>query len=510
MRLPEKGRSVMPASIDDLRKHTILTLIVSGWVITLALAALSISVSEFALPALAVAAISNIIPTWMVLQNRTDAAVRLWCGGLVALLPALLFYGLQGTIWQTEVLLLVAGGFVALSLLCDYRPIVLACTIFVVQHIVIVSIAPEWLGYSQWSPGLSAVRLGAIIGGGLLLSFLANTLAKSMKDNSSLNEALADLQEERSHSAASAEALRKELDNARDDKDRAVRVATEQSRSEYREIARTVESSISAVAETVANTAGLLERSAQQIKQSADKSAQEARQLASSAETANRAANTVAAGIAELSMSIAEVAENASQQSVLSQEATQSSGGGGKAISRLTDQSKTIGEATRSIVRIAERTNLLALNAAIEAASAGASGRGFSIVAHEVKALASQASEAATRIEAFLGGVRSGTLEAEENFKAIDLAVGELGKNANAIRYDIENQRQSADTIENFARSAARDSDRMVVQTRALADHASQTEQLSSELDQAVADLTNGMRKLEQANENFRETLKRA
>lgn len=284
----------------------------------------------------------------------------------------------------------------------------------------------------------------------------------------------------------------------------------EQRKMEYERVAADFEQSISVVTQTVTKTALLLERSAHQLKINADQTVNCAHQVVSSAETASKVANTVAAGIAELSISIAEVADNAGEQSILSQEATDSSGDGGRAISKLTDQSKTIGEATRSIVRIAERTNLLALNAAIEAASAGASGRGFSIVAHEVKQLASQASDAATRIEAFLGGVRSGTLEAEEKFRAIDLAVGELGKNANTIRYDIENQRQSADTIENFARTAARDSDRMVDQSRALADHASQTEQLSGELDQAAADLAEGTRKLEVAQADFSKTLKRA
>ena len=59
-----------------------------------------------------------------------------------------------------------------------------------------------------------------------------------------------------------------------------------------------------------------------------------------------------------------------------------------------------------------------------------------------MKQLAAQASDAATKIEAFLGGVRSGTLEAERSFHAIDAAIEELGKTANSIRYDVETQRQ--------------------------------------------------------------------
>ncbi|MEL7219154.1 MAG: methyl-accepting chemotaxis protein, partial [Pseudomonadota bacterium] len=175
-------------------------------------------------------------------------------------------------------------------------------------------------------------------------------------------------------------------------------------RAEFADVASNFEESISAVTQAIASTAELVERGAHQLKLNADQTGQEARQVLSSAETVSRASNTVAAGVAGLSASITEVAENAIQQSRLRKEASECSGGGGQAIQMLTGQSETIGEATRSIVRIAERTNLLSLNAAIEAASAGPAGRGFSIVAHEVKQLAAQASDAAIRIEAFLGG----------------------------------------------------------------------------------------------------------
>ncbi len=279
-------------------------------------------------------------------------------------------------------------------------------------------------------------------------------------------------------------------------------------KAEYANVAAEFERSISGVTHAVAETANLLERSAKGLKVMATEAGSEAHDVAGSAESASRAANTVAAGVAEMSLSIATIAANVGQQSELTAEATQRSGGGGKAIGSLSQQSRTIGEATRAIVRIAERTNLLSLNAAIEAASAGVAGRGFTIVAQEVKALATQAGEAATEIDTFLSGVRSGTVEAEQSFQAIDSAIADLNETARSIRYDVESQKQSADTIEAFARNAAGEADAMVGRTKALLHRANAAGTLSSELEDAAADLSENIRNLERSTSNFMTNLK--
>ncbi|MCC7291876.1 MAG: hypothetical protein IT449_07435 [Phycisphaerales bacterium] len=81
-------------------------------------------------------------------------------------------------------------------------------------------------------------------------------------------------------------------------------------------------------------------------------------------------------------------------------------------VSGLEDASKQIGDVVRVISQVAHRTNLLALNAMIEAARVGEAGRGFTVVANEVKSLAQQTAGATSNIEKQVASIQSVTRDA--------------------------------------------------------------------------------------------------
>jgi methyl-accepting chemotaxis protein len=78
-------------------------------------------------------------------------------------------------------------------------------------------------------------------------------------------------------------------------------------------------------------------------------------------------------------------------------------------IARLSEQSLAIGEMIALVNDLAEQSNVLAVNAAIEAAKAGEYGKGFSVVAQEIKSLAEQSKEAAGQVRAMLGDIQKAT-----------------------------------------------------------------------------------------------------
>lgn len=103
----------------------------------------------------------------------------------------------------------------------------------------------------------------------------------------------------------------------------------------------------------------------------------------------------------------------------------------------LSEQGQAIGEIIASVNDIADQSNLLAVNASIEAAKAGDYGKGFGVVAQEIKALAEQSKLATTKVRAILLDVQKGTSAAvmatEQGAKTVEMGVKQSQKAGEAI-----------------------------------------------------------------------------
>ncbi|HWR43243.1 HAMP domain-containing methyl-accepting chemotaxis protein [Sporomusa sp.] len=226
---------------------------------------------------------------------------------------------------------------------------------------------------------------------------------------------------------------------------------------------REVISQTSEASGQVASSSANFTEGAEQSAQAAVQVAQAITQVSMGAEMQVKAVDEAAAVVEEMSANITQVSANANSVSKGSMKAADMAQKGEQAIAKAVQQmgsaektvadsaeviielgvrSKEIGQIVETISGIAGQTNLLALNAAIEAARAGEQGRGFAVVADEVRKLAEQSQDAAKRIAEMIAGIQGDTDKAVQVMAKGKLEVetgAVLVQNAGAAFNDIRN-----------------------------------------------------------------------
>lgn len=171
----------------------------------------------------------------------------------------------------------------------------------------------------------------------------------------------------------------------------------------------------------------------------------EATALASAAEQASMNVQTAAAAAEQLNCSISEIGRHVMHSSGMTGQAVQDVQRTKTIIQALDEDTKKVGQVVNLISNITNQTNLLALSATIEAARAGV-GKGFSVVALEVKALAIQTAKATEEIASQISRIQMATAHAVGAIGEITVTISEVSQIAITIAAAAEEQ--SAATLE--------------------------------------------------------------
>jgi methyl-accepting chemotaxis protein len=248
----------------------------------------------------------------------------------------------------------------------------------------------------------------------------------------------------------------------------------------------------------VASAAEELNATSAEMRANARATEDEAAQAASASEQVTAGVQQVAHSSEELRASIREIAQSMNETSRMVHKTLKEANEANVKMNQLATSSQEIGDVIKVINSIAQQTNLLALNATIEAARAGDAGRGFSVVANEVKELANQTAAATEEITRKINTIQVDTRSSVEAIKIISESINKINEIAAQISAAVQEQNATTDELTRISGESSTGVNSISKSVRVVSETAGRTSVSSTHLVDAAKGLTDLATRLNQ------------
>ena len=301
-----------------------------------------------------------------------------------------------------------------------------------------------------------------------------------------------------------------ETERLRSEKIEIDKQATEEKHRATIKLADDLEYSVKSIVDRVSDAADQMKETAASMSKSTGVTVDRAGVVESASAEANTTAETVAKSADGLSASIRKISEQISSAREFTTVGKKKAAATNDTVQSLTEGAQKIGDVVRLIEDIAEQTNLLALNATIEAARAGEAGKGFAVVASEVKSLANQTAKATEDIRGQIEHMQKTTSRSVAEIEDVADMITKISDMTNDVANAVDHQDTATQKITDNIRITANGTQQVSLNIADVNAAAKQSLHSSNEVVEVVENLQTQSSVLSSELKQFLSTLRSA
>jgi methyl-accepting chemotaxis protein len=427
------------------------------------------------------------VPSLNLARRRHDAGARCALGIATAVYPALFVALSAGRPWQMDLHMYFFVSMSMLLLLCDWRPIIASAAVTAAHHVLFSYLLPEWVFPGSGSLGRVALHGGLVVAEAAILIVtterIRHLVLRSQKTREAADAARREAEIARQEAQGALGNLRAAQalsDRRLQERQAAERALADSLTGRRAAISADIDARVRALASELRAAAATLSGQENALDGIAKRLSDEYAHLRAASDKSLINASLVAAGATQLSRAAHLAGDNAERANVLVNETSQTVEALEPRMIELTRQIDGARGILDLVAEIAAQSNLLALNATIEAARSGDAGRGFGVVAQEMKQMAARTASATGQIADKLDLIANAAKTFGEIVSGTTSRMSAASGSARAVSAAVDEQRRAIEAISSAIDAVMGDVSATDARSRTIGDAVDQNRDLAA------------------------------